>query len=266
MNVIGQRFWGGRFQILRALARGAAAQVFLASDGSVLKAVKLYPPQHRLRAERELEIGFDLDHPHLNRIEARVEIGGFPGVIMPLVAGERLGRRFARGYDRSEFVTALLGLLEALGYLHRRGIIHRDVKPENILVDRRDHAHLLDYDLAVRVEDDRGRRALAGTVAYLSPEQARGEPATSASDLYAAGVLLYRGLTGEVPFTGSVEEVMKAHRSAAPRPLASFDPALAPLEPLLASLLAKEPRDRADSAFVIAELRRLGIGLPGSLA
>lgn len=251
--------------MIRAIAQGAAAQVFLASDGHIIKAVKLYSPKHRIRAERELDIGFELDHPHLNPIEAAVEIGGCPGVIMPFVAGERLGRWFGRGYEHADFVGAFIGVLEALGYLHRRGIIHRDVKPENILVDRRGHARLLDYDLAVRIEDDWGRRALAGTVAYLSPEQARGEPATIASDLYAAGVILYRGVTGEVPFTGTVEEVIEAHRSVDPRPLAAFDVALEPLEPVVASLLAKEPSDRVKGAYdVILELRGLGHGMRGS--
>lgn len=265
MNAIGQRFFGGRYQILRALAHGAAARVFLASDGREVRAVKLYPPSHRRRAERELEIGHGLDHPHLNGVEAAVEIDGRPGVVMPFVAGERLGRWLSRGVDRSAFVTTFLGVLEGLGYLHRRGVIHRDVKPENILVDREGHARLIDYDLAVRVDDDLERRALAGTVAYLSPEQARGEPATVASDLYAAGVILYRGVTGEVPFTGTPLEVIEAHRSTDPRPLTAFDRTLAPLEPLVSSLLAKEPSARAKGAFdVIAELRGLGATLRGS--
>jgi serine/threonine protein kinase len=266
VNAIGQRFAGGRFQILRALAHGAAARVFLASDGREVRAVKLYPPQHRLRAERELEIGHGLDHPHLNRVESAVEIDGCPGVVMPFVAGERLGSWLGRGADRAAFVISFIGVLEALGYLHRRGILHRDVKPENILIDRTGHTRLLDYDLAVRLEDGLGRRALAGTVAYLSPEQARGEPATIASDLYAAGVILYRGMTGEVPFTGTVEEVIEAHRSAIPRPLATFDRTLEPLEPLMASLLAKEPGARARGAIdVIAELRGFGRTLGGSV-
>lgn len=251
--------------MIRAVARGAATQVYLASDGHEVKAVKLFSPRHRARAERELDIGFGLDHPHLNPIEAEVTIAGMSGVIMPFVDGERLGRWFVRGYDRAGFVGTFIGVLEALGYLHRRGIIHRDVKPENILVDRRGHARLLDYDLAVRVDDDMGRRALAGTVAYLSPEQARGEPATIASDLYAAGVILYRGITGEVPFTGTVEEVIEAHRSVDPRPLTSFDASLEPLEPVVSSLLAKQPSERVRGVYdVIAELRDLGSGLGGS--
>ena len=219
----------------------------------------------RRRAERELEIGHGLDHPHLNGVEAAVEIDGCPGVVMPLVPGERLGRWLSGGVERAAFVATFLGVLEGLGYLHRRGIIHRDVKPENILVDREGRARLLDYDLAVRVDDDRERRALAGTVAYLSPEQARGEPATVASDLYAAGVILYRGVTGEVPFSGTPQEVIEAHRSADPRPLTSFDRSLAPLEPLVSALLAKEPNERARGTIdVIAELGGLGRTLSGT--
>ena len=244
--------------MIRAIATGAVAQVFLVSDGRLVKAVKLFPVEHHRRAQSELSYGYGLDHPNLNPIEGEVEVSGYPGVIMPLAPGLRLGRWLQQNPDRTALVTTFIGVLEALGYLHRRGIIHRDVKPENIIVDPDGYARLLDFDLAVRIDEVAERQSLAGTVAYLNPEQARGEPVSVASDLYAAGVILYRAVTGEVPFTGTVEEVILAHRSERPPPVSSFDPDLAPFDFLVGSLLAKEPIKRQRRAHdVIVQLRGL---------
>lgn len=254
MNVIGQRFEG--LQVLREVGKGALARVFLVSDGRSVKALKLFPVEHRARAERELRYGAGLEHPHLNPVESAVEVAGMPGVLMPYVAGERLGE-WREGRTIESFLARFRELVSALAYLHERDIVHRDVKPENILVDRNGSARLLDFDLAVRV-NERHRKAVAGTVAYLSPEQSRGGPATPASDLYAAGVILFWGLTGEVPFTGSVEEVIEAHRREAPPAVSSLAPERAGFDALLAGMLAKEPAARPTSAAaVLAELERL---------
>ncbi len=256
MNVIGTRFGDG-FQVLREIGRGALARVYLASDGTQVKAVKLVPPEHGERAERELDIGRDLHHPHLNPVEEGIVLAGSPGVIMPFVPGVRLGRYLAASPGRDAFLDVLQGVLEGLAHLHAMGVVHRDVKPENILVDRAGHARLLDFDLAVRLGDPQPR-AVAGTVAYLSPEQSRGEAPTPAADLYGAGILLYWGLTGQVPFTGSVAEVIEAHRSEEPPPPSSVDPALAPFDGLLRDLLAKSASARSAGAREVgAALREL---------
>ncbi len=250
MNVIGERF--GEFQLLRQLAKGASSRVFLASDGKVLKAVKLFLPEHRARAERELRVGQGLLHPHLNPVEAGLEIAGYPGVVMPFVPGKRLGSVLVQRRELTSFLATFRGLLLALGYLHARGVVHQDVKPENVLVDKGGHARLIDFDLAVRVGTAR-RSGFAGTVAYLSPEQTAGEAVTPASDLYAAGIILYRALTGEVPFVGSVDEVMQAHRDRAPLPPSHFDRSLRPFDPLLDKLLAKAPAQRFTAAADVVE-------------
>jgi len=257
VDVIGTRFGKG-LQVLREIGKGALARVYLVSDGHVVKAVKLFPPTHRERAERELAIGHGLDHPHLNPVEDGVELAGFPGVLMPFAPGERLGRRLAGPTERGPFLGTMRGVLDGLRYLHERGIVHRDVKPENILVEKDGHARLVDFDLSVRVSEPQPHPTLAGTIAYLSPEQARGRPVTPGSDLYAVGIILYRGLTGQVPFTGSVAEVLGAHRDEAPLPASSIDAGLAPFEPLLARLLAKDPGARfASAGEVLDELERL---------
>ncbi len=258
MNLIGETF--GSFTVLRELASGARTRVFLASDGEHVKALKVFPLEGVQRAERELSLGKGLDHPHLNPVEALLQVAGHPSLTMPYVAGERLSAWLGAA-STTGFLTSFGGVLSALGYLHRKGVIHRDVKPQNILVDRHGHARLVDFDLAVRPREPQRGGALAGTVAYLSPEEARGEPASPASDVYAAGVILYRGLTGEVPFTGTVREVVAAHAGQKPRPPSGFDPRLGGFDPVLEVLLAKRPADRPDADSVAAILETLTHGL-----
>lgn len=252
VDVIGTRFGDG-LQVLREIGKGALARVYLVSDGSVVKAVKLFPPEHRRHAERELDIGRGLSHPHINPVESGIEIAGFPGVLMPLVPGERLGRWLRAAPARMAFLDTVRGVLRGLQYLHEQGIVHGDVKPENILVERTGRPRLVDFDLSVRIAQGRPRPALAGTVAYLSPEQARGGAVSPASDLYAVGVILYWGLTGQVPFTGTVAEVIEAHLAAEPTPASQIDPALAPFDPVLDRLLAKDAGGRFASAAELLE-------------
>lgn len=242
MNLIGTRF-GADYQILREIARGAVARVYLASDGAHVKAVKVFPADQEARAEREYRTGSALDHPNLNPVLGRVRLDGLPGLVMPLVPGKRFGQWLPPA-PRMQRLEAMDGLLAGLGRLHELGIVHRDVKPENVLVTRQARAVLIDYDLAVRETDADARKTTAGTALYLSPEQARGDPAEPASDLYAAGVMLYRALTGTLPFEGSLREVVAGHRTDDVRPPSAFDPALAPFDPPLTRLLARVPAER----------------------
>jgi len=251
VRLIGVRF--GSFQVLRQIARGALSQVFLVSDGKLAKAAKLFPLEHRRRAEQELAIGLGLHHPHINAVEALIEIGGYPGILMNYVAGRRLDEWPSQPDGLQPFLDRWSELLEALGYLHALGIVHSDVKPENVLISRKQGAVLIDFDLALRLETP--RQGFAGTVAFASPEQARGEAAMPVSDLYAAGVILYRGLTGQVPFSGTVREVFRAHGAVIPAPPSQFDPRLARYDALATRLLAKQPEARYQyAAEALAEL------------
>jgi DNA-binding helix-hairpin-helix protein with protein kinase domain len=276
-RVIGRRLPSGEM-ILREVGRGASARVYLVSDGESVGALKLLPPGSEARADHEFRIAAGFRHPNVGRVDARVDVDGWPGVRMPLVWGRRLlaggaaseGRdarrpRVARDAALGRYLAAFAQLLAGLAYLHDLGVVHRDVKPENVLVDRAGRVTLIDFDLAVRIDDRATVPRAAGTLAYLSPEQARGEPATPASDLYAAGVMLYAALTGEVPHAGMLEALAAGHRSAlggaadVARP-SSLDPALAAADELVARLLASDPADRlalaGDALRAVEEIRR----------
>lgn len=247
----------GGYQLLRELARGTRARVFLASDGRNVEAVKVHPAGDEARADREHRVGCELVHPHLVRVLRRTSVAGAPAVAMTFVPGERLAP-WARHASLTARLDAIDGLLAGLQALHAHGFVHRDVKPENVVITEHGRPVLLDYDLAVAMGDERDARSTAGTPIYLSPEQARGEPAGPASDLYAVGVLLYRWLTGELPFLGSAPEVIASHREASPRPPSAVDASLWRFDPLLARLLAKRPEARfADAEEVRTALRSL---------
>ncbi|MDZ7705571.1 MAG: serine/threonine-protein kinase [Trueperaceae bacterium] len=259
---IGQEVGGG-FRVVQRLVSSRVSQVYLVSDGAALRVLKLFGPRYEARAEREFRIGSRLEHPHLGRAVGRVEPSGCPGVLMDYVPGVRFG-----GWCRRDDVTcddvlaATRGVATALGYLHDHDILHRDVKPDNILVSAGRHARLIDFDLAVERDAQRRSRGFSGTLIYLSPEQVRGEILGPASDLYSLGIVLYWGVTGQLPFTGSPDDILAAHRYAPPPRPSDVSARLEPFDALFARLLAKDPQARPQSAVeLIARLEEVEGGL-----
>ena len=215
----------GRYSIERELGRGGMGVVYLAREVRLdrLVAIKLLPPalasQPALRERfmREATTAARLSHPYVVPIHAVDEIGGFVFIVMAYVDGETLAQRVtSRGPLPADEVTRMLREVAwALAYAHAQGIVHRDVKPANILLERgTQRALVADFGIA-RVTEATGATAigeLLGTPEFMSPEQSSGEPVDGRSDLYSLGVVGYYALAGALPFTGpSAQSVLAQH-------------------------------------------------------
>jgi eukaryotic-like serine/threonine-protein kinase len=254
-----------RYRIVRPFARGASSVVYLAFDPhGAPYAVKLYPPHLASRADREYLVGHGLNHPHLNPVLERVTVDGQPGVLVPFAPGERLSD-FVAHHGGTRFLEAFTQTLEALAYLHARGLVHRDLKPENLIVapglNGALEVKLIDYDLAGPTGEVFRERVAPGTVGYISPEAARGLPLSPSADLYSAGVLLYWGITGQLPFDGNPQEVVRDHITRpAPHPRESReDRSDHPLDGIALRLLAKTPIERYANAPAALEATRMAL-------
>jgi len=236
----------GRYRVVRPIARGAVATVYLAFDRfGTPYALKVFPKGMDARADREWRVGKELNHGNVNRVLGRFELAGHPAVLLDYAPGERLSD-WRMLHPERPFLPVFRQMLSALEHMHQKGLVHRDVKPENLVVSESGTARLIDFDLSGPTSERLARIRL-GTLAYLSPEETRGHPPTPASDVYSAGVVLYWGLFGELPFVGNPKEVVEAHRHLLPKPPEGFEP-----EPklwnYLKRLLAKDPSERFPDA------------------
>ncbi len=265
---------GDRYAIERELGRGGMASVWLAHDLRYGRdvAVKILKPELAAalgtdRFLREVEIVARLHHPHILALFDSGEIPDLygPGVaapyfVMPFVAGETLRHRLRRegALPLDDALAIARDIADALGYAHAQGVVHRDVKPENILLDR-GHAVVADFGVA-RAVDRAGGDTLSspglavGTPTYMSPEQSAGGNIDGRSDVYALGCVLYEMLAGEPPFGGATPQVVAArHLHDAPPALQTVRPALPPwVTTIVERALAKMPADRFQSASAFA--------------
>lgn len=254
----------GRYQLERRLGGGATADVWLATDLELDRpvAVKLLDPQaERARVEREARAAAALSHPSICTLYSFGETDGRPFLVLEYLPGGSLEDRLVPGVPMPDDATARIAaeIAAGLAHAHRRGLVHRDLKPANVLFDAGGRAKIVDFGVA-RMAAERSLTqpgTVLGTAAYLSPEQAAGEAATPASDVYAFGVILFRMLTGRLPFEAADAIAVAAmHRDRPPPPVAALRPdAPARLESAATAALAKSPHDRPqDGAALLAEL------------
>jgi len=254
----------GRYRLMERLSVGPMSEVWSAHDLELDRdiALKLLAPDaDRARFDREAQAVARLSHPHICRLYDYGEAGGRPYMVLELLVGGSLDDRLLQGGPLADSETGRIAaeLASALGYAHAEGVLHRDVKPTNVLFDSEQRVKIADFGIA-RVIDaptltEAGTRL--GTAAYISPEQSRGEPVTPATDVYAFGAVLYQMLTGRPPFEGADWlEVAAMHATREPPPISSLRPDAPPdLAKLAALALAKRPRDRpADGNALMAML------------
>jgi beta-lactam-binding protein with PASTA domain/predicted Ser/Thr protein kinase len=266
----------GRYRILRKLGSGGMANVYLAEDEDLGRRVAIKILNERYasddsfneRFRREAKSAAALSHPNIVSIYDRGEGDGRPYIAMEVVEGRSLKELILqRGpLPIAEAVEYAKQILHAVRFAHRNGIIHRDIKPHNILLGAEDRLKVTDFGIARAGASQMTEvGSIMGTAQYLSPEQARGAPVTAASDLYSVGIVLYEMLTGKTPFNGDTPvEIAMKHLNEAARPPSELRPEIPPeLDQIVLRALAKDPHERYQTAEEFsADLDRLEAGLP----
>ena len=254
----------GRYEIEREIGHGGMATVYLARDARHDRnvALKVLDPElaAALGADRflaEIKTTANLQHPHVVALHDSGAVDGFLFYVMPFVEGESLRQRLDRErmLPVADAIRIAREVADALEYAHGQGIVHRDVKPENILIQR-GHAMVADFGIALAVQQAGNARMTQtglslGTPQYMSPEQAMGERTVDArSDVYALAAITYEMLTGEPPFTGATMQAVVARILAEdPRPISTQRKAVPPsVEAAVLKALEKVPADRFGSA------------------
>jgi serine/threonine protein kinase len=242
-----------RYRLEERIAVGGMAEVWAAVDVELERRVALKlllgaaDPE---RFAREARAAAGLSHPAICQLYDYGEAGGRPYIVLEYLPGGTLEERLATGEPLADGDAARIAreVASGLAHAHERGLVHRDIKPGNVLFDEEGAAKITDFGIARILSESTLTEAgtLLGTATYISPEQARGERATPASDVYSFGVILYRMLTGRLPFEAqSPLELAAMHESADPPPISSLRSDAPPaLERVATAALAKRPEER----------------------
>lgn len=266
------------YRISNLVARSGMASIYRASDVTNGREVAIKIPHPEVesdpalydRFKREEEIGKSLDHPGVMKVyvdENRSQVY----MVMEWVEG-RLLRKILdeeRKLPVERAIPLTLRILDALGYIHARGVVHRDLKPENIMVDEKGAIKIIDFGIAGSAKSRRLTFAklsqTMGTPDYISPEQVKGKRGDARSDLYALGVMLYEMLTGKVPFTGENPfTIMNDRLLNNPEPPREIDPTITPqLQEVIYRALERDPKNRypnaKDFAWDLEHLNQVGV-------
>ncbi len=251
----------GRYRVISRLGSGGMADVYLAQDQLLGRDVAVKVLHHHFaedqefveRFRREASSAAALSHPNIVAIFDRGEWNGTYYIAMEYVAGRTL-KALVREHGALEPAAAIeivVQILRAARFAHRRGVIHRDLKPHNVILDEEGRARVTDFGIArAGASDMTLTGSIMGTAQYLSPEQAQGHAVSASSDLYSIGVILYELLTGAVPFEGETAVAIAFKQvSAEPHPPSALNPALpASLDAVVLRMLAKDPAQRYASA------------------
>src|ERR1700742_194844 len=250
-----------RYKVLSRLGAGGMADVFLAEDQQLghKAALKLLhrrfsaDPDFVERFRREAQAAAGLQHPNVVSVYDRGNFEDTYYIAMEYLPGRSLKQliRQEAPLDPVRAIDITIQILKAARFAHRHGVIHRDLKPHNVIVDEAGHVRVTDFGAARAGASDRTETgSIMGTAQYLSPEQAQGHAVSASSDLYSIGVVLYEMLTGRVPFDAeSAVTIALKHVSKAPTPPRALNPAIPPeLEQVVLWTLNKDPADRPGDA------------------
>src|SRR6476619_2370657 len=265
----------GRYRIVRKLGMGGMANVYLAEDEVLGRrvAIKILNDRHANddqfveRFRREAKNAAGLSHPNIVSIYDRGEAEGTYYIAMEYLDGRSLKELVvARGpLPIPDAIAATRQVLGALRFAHRKGVVHRDIKPHNVMADADGRLKVTDFGIArAGVSQMTEAGSIIGTAQYLSPEQARGAPVDQRSDLYSIGIVLYEMLTGKVPFSGDAPvEIAMKHLTAVPEPPSKSRPDIPhDLDAIVMRALAKDPEQRYGSAEEMdADLARVARGV-----
>ena len=269
---------GGRYALGEMIGTGGMADVFIGDDTRLNRKVAIKvlrrdlarDPSFVARFKKEALAAGGLNHSGIVSVYDSGEESNSPYIVMELITGESLRQLLQKGLiPQARALEIVEGILEALEYSHKEGIVHRDIKPGNIMITDSGDIKVMDFGIA-RATDDIGATMtntwnVVGTAQYLSPEQATGEMADGRSDLYSLGCLMYELLTGRPPFTGDTPvSIAYQHVSSPFTPASQVMPGLSnDIDRMLEVVLSKDPNNRyQDASAMLADLRRVIKGEP----
>jgi serine/threonine protein kinase/sugar lactone lactonase YvrE len=263
--------FAGRYEVLEEIGRGGMGIVFKAEDTKLKRtvAIKSISPllltgeEEKIRFFREAQAAAALNHPNICTVYEIDELEGHPFIAMEYIEGQNLRSKIeARPLKLEDAIDIIIQVVEGLRHAHKNGIIHRDVKSANIMVKKDNHVKIMDFGLAKLIGSSQitQQGTTIGTIAYMSPEQAKGNTADSRSDIWSLGVVIYEGISGQLPFQGEYDQALVySILNDDPQALTALRSGVPlELERILNKCLEKEPEYRYQSTSDLqADLKRL---------